>query len=146
MISRNISRNVDAARRGFSLVELIYVCCLIGLLAAIAVPRIDFQRVRVDSAALQVTSQLLLAQRLAVMNQHDVRVSFDNASYALVVHQDANNNGAVDSGEQTRTETLGEGVQFDVAGSVLYGTGDALTFEEDAAGPRVAPTRTGRCV
>lgn len=131
-------------RGGFTLTEVIFVCVLMGLFMAIAVPRIDFQRVRVDSAALQVASQLLLAQRIAVMNQYDVRVSFDSVKSTLIVHQDKNGNGTVESGELTRTEPLGEGAQYSHKGAVLYGAGPALTFEKDAVGrPTVVFHRNG---
>lgn len=131
-------------RGGFTLVEVIFVCILMGLFMAIALPRIDFQRVRVDSAALQVASQLLLAQRIAVMNQYDVRVSFDSVKSTLIVHQDKNDNGTVDSGEIMRTEPLGEGAQYSHKGAVIYGAGSALTFERDALGrPTVIFHRNG---
>lgn len=116
---------------GFTLVEVIIVCVMIGLLVLIAVPRINFQRARVDSAAVQVTSQLLLAQRIAVMRQYDVRVVFDSTKYEMTIHQDANNDGKVDTGEQTRKEKLTDGVQYGHVGAVVYGAGPSVTFEKD---------------
>jgi len=135
MMSQSLKSDaIDSTRGGFTLIELILVVTLIGILAGIAVPRIDFQRDRVDSAALQVSSHMLLAQRIAVMRQHDVRVSFDVGGPNIVIHQDANNDGKFDDGEDTRVEALGEGVQFEVVGNVIYGSGDALTFRDDDAG------------
>jgi len=88
----------ESRQGGFTLIELILVLTLIGLVSGIMLPRIDFQRARVDSAALQVSSNLLRAQRVAVMRQHDVRVSFDEAHTRVLTHQDANNDGRVDAG------------------------------------------------
>jgi prepilin-type N-terminal cleavage/methylation domain-containing protein len=119
-------------RSGFSLVELIYVLVLVGVLVGIAMPRIDFQRARVDSAALQLGSHLLLAQRVAVLKQHDVRISFDETARTVVIHMDADNDGTTAATEQTRTEAIEEGVRFALAGAALYGGGAALTFEKDA--------------
>jgi prepilin-type N-terminal cleavage/methylation domain-containing protein len=119
-------------RGGFTLIELLVVITLIGLIVGIAVPRIDFQRARVDSAAFQLSSNLLLAQRIAVMRQHDVRISFDEAALEVIIHEDMNNDGDVDSGEGTRTEAVGEGVGFDRVGTPVFGSGDAITFDLDS--------------
>ena len=111
-----------------------FVTILIGIMTAIAVPRIDFARFRTDSSAASLNSYVLLAQRLAVLRGHDVNVSFDETGQRLVIHQDRNNDGVTDTGEATQTEALHEGTQFGVVGAVLYGMGPDITFKAGALG------------
>jgi prepilin-type N-terminal cleavage/methylation domain-containing protein len=134
MKTHEIHPRTSEGREGFTLIELLVVVTMIGLLAGIMVPRIDFQRARVDSAAFQLSSNLLLAQRIAVMRQHDVRISFDADELDVIIHEDGNNDGDVDSGEETRVEALGDGVGFDRVGTQVWGPGDAITFEEGDEG------------
>ena len=85
---------------------------LIGILSSLAAPRINLDQHRVDSAARSLGLQLLTAQRAAVKSQHNVVVSFDVAEQRLRIHDDANNNGAIESGERVEYAELGEGVVF----------------------------------
>jgi prepilin-type N-terminal cleavage/methylation domain-containing protein len=130
-------------REGFSLVELVYVLVLSGIVLSMAIPRIDVKRARVDAAATQAVSQLIRAQRVAVLRQHDVRVSFDETQSRMLVHEDVDNDGTVESGEPTRVSAIEDGTMFGVVGSVLFGS-SALTFAEDEAGlPTVTFHRNG---
>jgi Tfp pilus assembly protein FimT len=129
---------------GFTVVELIYVLVIMLIIGGMALPRINLGRVRVGSSSMKVASYLLVAQRMAVTRQHNVRVSFDEIGGTVQIHEDANNNGLIEGTERLRTETLDEGVSFSVSGAPLFGGGEALTFAPDAnALPSVIFRRNG---
>lgn len=99
-------------RRGFSLVEMLFVLALIGLLISIVAPMFNPGRWRADSAVQEVMVGLNAAQRLAVLRQHDVIVTFQVDQHRLQVHRDADNDGTIDAGEDTRVIELPESVGF----------------------------------
>lgn len=105
------------ARAGFTLIELVMVMVLIGLMVAISAPRIDIMGYRVNSAIQVLGTTVLTAQRQALTQQHDVIVRIDTLNRRLRVHQDRDNDGLVDAGEQLRAVPLGE--------SIVFGLGDA---------------------
>jgi type II secretory pathway pseudopilin PulG len=93
-------------------VELLVVIVIIGLLALMAVPRIDYAHFRVDAGMQAVGTTLLAAQREAVAAQHDVIVQFDAPNRRVRLVWDRNNNGRVDAGERTRAIGLEDAVVF----------------------------------
>lgn len=136
----------EAWRRGFTLVELLYVLVIVGILAGFALPRIDVNRARADGGALQAAATLMTAQRRAVLQQHDVRILFDVDGGALRVHQDADNDGNESPGELLSIARLGEGVVFGRSGAPgapgLPGA-DVVTFAEDDGMPVLTFHRNG---
>ena len=94
------------------MVELIVVMALVTILVGIALPRVDFERARVRSAANALVTVLSAAQSRAVLNQHDVVIRFDTVAGSALVHLDADNDGQLDSGESTRLVDIGDGVAF----------------------------------
>jgi hypothetical protein len=79
---------------------------------AIAVPRLDFSRYRIDAAAQNVRSVLMQAQRTALIRQYDVTVSIDTAAQALRTAEDVNNDGVIQPNEHKRTYSLNDGMIF----------------------------------
>ena len=123
-------------RTGFSLPELLIVLGLFGILASYFAPRLDVAKFRQDSAVLEISMALGLAQQKAVLRGHSVRVGIDTAGARLVLHEDANNDQTVDTGEDVRVVELGDGVSFGLGGApTLHGTAFAV-----AEGPDGVPT------
>lgn len=114
---------------GFTFVEVIYVVILLGILAGFAAPFLDVSRFRMNSAVVEVATELMAAQRYAVLRKHDVIVTFDEANRWMRVHLDVNNDGTVQDGENTRVAQLGDGVSFGRAsGPRLTPDTPAITF------------------
>ncbi len=110
-------RGSPASSAGFTLIELVMVLTVVGLVAAIALPRVDIAQYRISGAAQTVGSTLLAAQRQALSSQHDVVVIFDQTQPALRVLDDQDNNGTADNGERLRVVPLGEQVVFGRGGA-----------------------------
>lgn len=99
------------------MVELLIVMSVIGLLLAMVAPRIDVARIRVDSEIQNLALTMNAAQRLAVLNQHDISIIFDASANAIRVHQDENNDGLVNGGESVRWVEMEDGVTFGRTGA-----------------------------
>ena len=99
---RLLSHSARQRRRGFSLIELVMVCIIVGLMALIVMPRIRIDNSQVDTAARTISMSMMVAQREAVGRQQNVLVMFDTAHHVVRTVWDSNNNGAVDGGEKTR--------------------------------------------
>jgi prepilin-type N-terminal cleavage/methylation domain-containing protein len=107
-----LSSHRSDARRGFTLIELLIALVIISIIAGLAIPRIDFTGLRSDAGARLLRTTLTNASRMAVLRQHDVIVSFDGTKQGMLVIEDANNNGVLDSGERTSWKPLEDGVGF----------------------------------
>lgn len=105
-------RPSSPARPGVTIVELVFVVVVMSILAAIALPRVNLHRFRIDAAMRGVQTTLQQAHRAAVLRQHDVVASFDVPGRRVCVIDDVNNNGAADAGERVRWTTLDDGVRF----------------------------------
>lgn len=97
---------------GFTIVELLLVVVLIGVLAAIAVPRFPLAALRADAGVRTLHGGLQLAQRLAITRQADVVVLVDTAADRIRVFEDYNRNGTIDGTERARAFPLDETARF----------------------------------
>lgn len=117
---RNSSRR-QAAWGGFTAVEMLVTLALLGLVLAFGLASMDSSSWRLDAAADQVVQRLRLARSLAVLRQYDVIVTFDQTNPAVIVHEDANGDGAVDEGERVFRYPLEEGTAFTRGAGPAYG-------------------------
>jgi prepilin-type N-terminal cleavage/methylation domain-containing protein len=104
-------------RRGFSLTEMLIIIVMLGILALLAFPKLDFMRYRVNADARNVMMTLAYAQRLAVSLQHNVQVTIDPVNRQIRTLEDANDDGTFSSNERIRGFSLSDGVVFDKNGA-----------------------------
>ncbi len=106
-------RAVLRDRRGYSLGELLWVIVILGVIAGLAIPRLDWMKFRVNAEARNTSLQLGYAQRLAVSLQHNVQVTIDHGTRRMIVDEDANNDGLYGANERRRVIQLENGVNFE---------------------------------
>jgi hypothetical protein len=85
---------------------------LMSIIAAMAVPRLNYERYRSDASMRTVRTVLQSAERNAVMWQTNIVVAFDANNRRMEIVEDANNNCAYDTGERLTISTLEEGTRF----------------------------------
>lgn len=111
-----------SARFGFTLFEVLVVLVIIAIVAGMAIPKMSTSGFRADASMRTVQAVLQQAQRSAIQRQSDIMVSFDLAGGRVRVVYDANNNHAIDGGEQVNWKPLEEGSLFATPPSAIRGT------------------------
>lgn len=119
---------------GFSLVEMVFVVVIVGILTSMVTPMFSPGRWRADGAVQELALGLNASQRLAVLRAHDVVVRFVLSERVVRIHQDADNDGNEDEGEDLRILQLPETIGF--------GSGTAPVLP-DGSGPVSFPQRAG---
>ena len=127
---------------GFSLVELIAVMLVLGLLLALAIPRMDMSGgARELGFSQKVLADLRMAQRRAQADRCDVRVTIATAAFQI------DQRAALCSGPFTRpvagpgdaAATLGgappEGVSLSAVPAVFYFDGDGTALDSVGGSP-----------
>lgn len=101
-----------AARRGFTIIELLMVIALISIVSAFALPRLSLARYRADAAGRLVRTLMQTQQRNAITRQSNVIVSFDLVGNRIRMVQDYNNNDTLNVGDWVQYRHLEEGAHF----------------------------------
>jgi type II secretory pathway pseudopilin PulG len=107
---------------------------VIVILAAIALPNIDFQRYRMDANAREVQNQFISQQLQAIQLNMPMIVTLNYSFGYLSITQDKNRNGTTDVGERTFNRALVEGTTFVIppvsidGATPYYATGPGLTY------------------
>ncbi len=133
------------SRRGYTLVEALIVVMVVGLLTAIALPRISMSTYQASTGARVVATTLSYAQRQAISQQADIRIAFDVVNRTMRVHEDRDNDNAIDAGERVRFTPLPEAVTFGRGSAAARPIGAAvITFIQTQGGfPVLAFHRDG---
>lgn len=119
-------RRRPGAAAGFTMVEAMITIIIIGIVAAVGLPRIDFEGAKANSAMRTVTLTFAHAQREAVSLQMDVWVAVDTVNRTLRLHEDRNNDGIIQNGERVSNAPLDEGVMFRTSGATALPFGAAV--------------------
>lgn len=106
------STNTRRRASGFTMVEIVIVLVMMGVIFAMAIPRLDLSQYRSDAAAQQVRSVFQTAQRTSLTRQYDVIVSVDTVQRGLRIAEDYNNDGTIQVSEWKFWRPLGEGNRF----------------------------------
>ncbi|MCC7195190.1 MAG: GspH/FimT family protein [Gemmatimonadaceae bacterium] len=115
------------------MIELAITLGVAAILAALALPAIDFNRYRMDANARLVQNTLLWAQTRAVQRNMDVLVQFDYDRSRFRIVDDSTGDGAFTSGEVESYRQLAEGMRFAIPPSTIdgqtraYATGAGIT-------------------
>lgn len=116
-------------RAGFTLLELLVTLSIVGVLVTIMVSNIDARRFQLDAAAKEVRASITTARGRALLQQHDMVLTFDVDGDRLYVLDDADNSGATNGAEERRMAQLPDGVKFDRGGAAaIQGESGALSL------------------
>ncbi|MBN2283071.1 MAG: GspH/FimT family pseudopilin [Deltaproteobacteria bacterium] len=94
-------------KTGFTLIELLMVVVLMAIISAIAMPGFLewMAQNRLNGATRQVMTDLMEARSSAVNQNNRFRVLFVD-SHRYQIHDDRNNNSAIDAGEPVVTKDI----------------------------------------
>lgn len=99
-------------RSAFTLAEMMIVLIVLGVLTSMVARGISASGYRGDAAARTIRSAMQQAQRIAILRQYDVVISFDSVRGRFRVHEDANNDHVVDPTELVSWHSLENGLRF----------------------------------
>jgi prepilin-type N-terminal cleavage/methylation domain-containing protein len=99
-------------KAGFTLIEMLIVVVIIGLTAAIALPRINLSRIRSKTAIQTLGTTMLALQRDAIAKQHNIVIMIDQTTRSLRVLYDSTNDLRINNNERVKVISTGEEIVF----------------------------------
>ncbi len=98
--------------RGFTTTELMVGLVIVGILVAAAVPNLRSYREsqRMSSACDRIAAMCRAARATARSQNHQVIISYDMANEEVVLHEDTDDDGVVDAGENVDRFPMPSGV------------------------------------
>jgi type II secretory pathway pseudopilin PulG len=120
---------------GFSTLELVLAVCIMGIMAAIALTRIDLTKLEANSAVQVLSTSMVAAQREAITRQHDVILTFDAAQRTVRMIWDRDSDATIDAGERIRVIPLDGRIGFGLGGAPARAFGgNPITFDRNIDG------------
>lgn len=119
----NNMNNPLKSQKGFTLTEIMVVLAMIAIMTSIAVPNIVewLPRIRVNSCARELASEMQLARMMAVRDNNNYIIIFNNAANdTYIIIDDDNNNNVQDGAETSRTINISNsclGIGYGSAGN-----------------------------
>ena len=122
-------------RVGFTVMELMLAITIMGMMAGIALSRIDLAKMEANSAVQILSTTMVAAQREAITKQHDLILTFDAGDRTVRMIWDRNSNGAINNGERVRVIPLDGRITFGLGGASARSFGsNPINFDRNING------------
>jgi len=127
------------SKKGFTLIEIIITMAIIGIVSAIAIPNFSKwkEKHEIDGQAQKVYFDLMLARTTAVKSNNNVQVTFNLVANTYKIHEDSNDNGVEDGGENLKNAVLENNVQFAYNVGISDTDGNTVTSAVSFGGAQV---------
>lgn len=130
-------------KKGFTMIELVFIIVVIGILAAVMIPRVD--RDNVSEAAIELQSQIRYTQHLALINdtfdaKNDAwfknrwRIVFNNNQYSIISGDNTSTNFAINPETQQPINNINLKTKYNVNIALLQDCAGVTSISFDHVG------------